>query len=159
MRNKQQNIYVKNLECIRNLPRIYEEDYKKYHALQAVKYAMGYKEDLVFSTYTRIDFRALAYIDSVEFTYRDCYYFLREYLKLGLILSPDINLLSLAEFWQIPHHFKGLYVSELWDMMIMAFLLYYADKNNMELNRQNVMNKMDDIIFVLNYKERHSDEN
>ena len=159
MRNKQENIYVKNLECIRNLPRVYEEDYKKYQAFQAVKYALHYKEDLVFSTYTKINLEAMSYIDSIEFTYRDCYYFLRDYLKLGLILSPDINLVSLAEFWQISHHFKGMYVSELWDMMIMAFLLYYADYHNMKLNRQNVIDNMDDIIASLNYMERDSYEN
>lgn len=159
MRRKQENIYEKNLECIRNLPRIYEEDHKKYQAFHAVRYALRYKEDLVFSTYTKIDFDAMVYIEGIEFTYEDCYYYLREYLKLGLILSPNINLLSLAEFWQIPHHFKGLYVSELFDMMIMAFLLYYADKNNMELNRRNVINNMNDIIWTLNYQERQSDEN
>ena len=159
MRNKQENIYVKNLECIRKIPRIYEEDYKKYQAFQAVRYALSYKEDLVFSTYTKVNLQPMTYIDKIEFTYRDCYYFLRDYLKLGLTLSPDINLLSLAEFWQIPHHFKGIYVSELWDMMIMAFLLYYADYHNMSLNRQNVIDNMDDIIFTLNYTERDSDEN
>lgn len=158
MRNKQENIYVKNLECIRNIPRIYEEDYKKFWALQAVKHALNYKEDLVFSTFTKIDFEAMTSIYRQEFTYRDCYFLLREYLKLGLILSPNINLISLAEFWQVPHHFTGIYVSELWDMMIMAFLLYYADYHNIELNRHNVIDNMDDIISSLNYRERDSYE-
>ena len=158
MRNKQENIYVKNLESIRNIPRIFEEDYKKFHALQAVKHTLNYKEDLVFSTYTKVNLGAMTCLYLVEFTYRDCYLFLRDYLKLGLILSPNINLISLAEFWQIPHHFNGTYVSELWDMMIMAFLLYYADYHNMELNRHNVIDNMDDIISSLNYKERDSYE-
>lgn len=158
MRNKQENIYVKNLECIRNIPRIYEEDYKKFEAFLAVKHAMNYKEDLVFSTYAKVNLESMTCIDRFELTYRDCYFLLRDYLKLGLLLSPDINLISLAEFWQIPHRLTGIYASELWDMMIMAFLLYYADYHNMELNRRNVIDNMDDIILTLNYEERDSHE-
>lgn len=158
MRIKQENIYVKNLECIRNIPRIYREDYKKFQAFQAVKHAFNTKEDLVFSTYAKIDFERIACVGCAGLTYRDCYLLLRDYLKLGLILSPNINLISLAEFWQIPHCFSGIYISELWDMMIMAFLLYYAEYRKIELNRRNVIKNMDDIISILNYGECDSYE-
>ena len=151
MRNYYRSVYIKNIDLIRDVYFMFRSE-SSMKCLKILASEFISKEDLFLETYEDINYDIMD-LYSKEFTVKDAYFCIREYAKLGLLLSNNINIQTVTEFWQ-PSNPHTIGSHEIYDIMLMLFLVYYYTIiKKCTMTPTQVRRDLSDIIHRLNYME------